>query len=168
MAPPDPAPFRARLRAADRALLRACADRARWPRQPMPAWPAADVRLPPPPLAELACALCPPGAAADSGAAARANATLVDALAARRQLACAAADAAADGDDVRAALDAGDRDRLAALLTDLPGELERLATLPADAATEAPALAPGLAAGLWREHILPWTRACAVAHLGEP
>ena len=160
-------PLRARLRGIDQDLLRALAARARCPRHPFPAWPG-DSRLPPPPLAEILCALCPAGTADPAPDAA--NRGLISALAARQQLACEIADAKAGAlpGDFRAAADAGDRDRTLELLTDLPAELRLLDFIRTAAAGLAPDLPAGLAPFLWREYVIPWTKQSEVAHLFAP
>lgn len=169
MAAPDLAELRRRLRAADRGLLRALAERARLPREPGPAWRPPDPRLPPPPLAEILYALCPAGAG-DPEAAAPANRALAAALAARQRLAADIADAKAarHPDDYRAALETGDRERLLDLLTDLAAELEVLKFIRTAAAESAPGLPPDLAPFLWRECLIPWTRQSEVDHLAAP
>jgi chorismate mutase len=162
------AQLRAQIREIDRDLLRALAARARFPRHPRPLWPGTETRLPLPPLAEILYALAPAGTT-DSTPDAE-NRGLVAALLARQRLGQQIADAKA-GDrpgDYRAALDAGDRDRLLALLTDLPAELRLLEFIRAAAAELAPNLPPGLAPLLWREYIIPWTRQSEAAHLLEP
>ena len=160
--------LRRRLREIDQALLLALAARAGFPRHPFPAWPASETRLPPPQLAEILLALSPAGTAAPAPDAE--NRGLSDALLARQRLAAEIADAkaAALPGDFRAALDSGDRDRLLDLLTDLPAELRLLDTLQKTAATLAPQHPPGLAALLWREYLIPWTKQSELAHLLEP
>lgn len=159
--------LRAELRDIDRRLLLALAARARHPRHPMPAWPAAGTRLPAPPLAEILYALSPAG---DAGNPDAENRSLVAALLMRQQIACEIADAKFDlaRDDAIAAMDAGDRERLLALLTDLPAELRLLDFIRESAAELAPNLPTDLAPLLWREYIIPWTRQSEVAHLLEP
>ena len=160
--------LRRRLREIDQDLLRALDARARFPRHPFPAWPETETRLPPPPLAEILLALAPAGTADPAPAAE--NRGLIDALLARQRLAAEIADAkaAALPGDFRAAMDGGDRDRLLDLLTDLPAELRRLDALRKTAADLAPHLPSGLAAFLWREHLIPWTRQSELAHLLAP
>ena len=167
MAPAAPEPFSARLRECDRDLLRAFAARAKFPRDPWPAWPDDDRRLPPPPLAEILLALAPAGKSTDPDAG---NRGLISAFAARRQLACETADAqaAVHPEDFRAALAVGDREQLALLLTDLADELRTLEFIRAAVPRAAPDLDPDLALFLWREHILPWCRQTEVDHLGAP
>ena len=166
----DPAALeslRARLRACDRELLRALAARARGPRRPAPAWPGNDPRRPPPPLAEILHVLAPSGTAGETGAADR---RLVAALAAcgKRAGETAAAKAGLHPEDFHAALAGGDRERLALLLADLAGELDRLDFICKAAPEAAPDLPPGLSPCLWRECILPWARAAELAHLAAP
>ena len=98
------------------------------------------------------------------------NRALLDVLLARQRLAEAIADAKADlrPDDFRAALETGDREKLLALLTDLPAELSRLDSIRAAAAELAPDLPAGLAPLLWREYFIPWTRRSEVDHLLAP
>ena len=162
--------LRRRLRDIDRSLLLALAARARFPRHPLPRWPEPETRLPPPPLAEILLATAPAGTAADPSAPDAANRGLIEALLARRRLAAEIADAKAEASpgDYRAALDAGDRDRLLALLTDLPAELRLLDFVRTSAAELAPQLPPGLAPLLWREFLIPWTKQTEAAHLLEP
>ncbi len=169
MTAPVLAELRRRLRAADRVLLRALADRARFPREPGPAWSPPDLRLPPPPLAEILYALCPAGAG-DPEAAAPANRELAAALAARQRLAAEIADAKAAGhpDDFRAALEIGDRERLRDLLTDLSAELQVLDFIRTAAAELAPGWPSDLAPFLWRECLIPWTKQSEVDHLAAP
>jgi hypothetical protein len=78
---------------------------------------------------------------------------LIAALADRQQLAADIADSGSrqHRDDFQAVLDAGDREKLLALLTDLPAELRQLDFIRTAAAAEAPQLPPGLALLLWRE-----------------
>ena len=161
---------RRQLRETDRALLIALAARACFPRHPPPLWPASETRLPPPPLAEILLAISPAGTAADPVAPAAGNRGLIRALRARQQLARQIADAKTDTrpDDFRAAIETGDRDKLLALLTDLPAELRLLDFVRAAAAEFAPHLPPGLAPLLWREYLIPWTKQSEVAHLLAP
>ncbi len=160
--------LRGTLRAIDRALLRALAARARFPRHPAPRWPETETRRPPPPLAEIFLALCSAGTAAPVPAAE--NRAVLDLLLARQRLAEAIADAKAAlrPDDFRAALETGDREKLLALLTDLPAELDRLESIRSAAAELAPELPAGLAPLLWREYFIPWTRRSEVDHLLDP
>ncbi len=160
----------ARIHRADRELLRALAARAHHPRHPAPAWTGGDPRLPPPPLAEILYELSPVGDAIPLAAVESANRNLVAALVARQRLAAALAEDVENRfrGDVVAAMDAGDRDRLLALLCDLPAELRELDAIREAAARETPELSPDLAAFLWREHLIPWTRHSALAHLLEP
>ena len=160
----------ARIHRADLELLRALAARARHPRHPAPAWTGGDPRLPPPPLAEILYELSPAGDTTEPAAVEAANLHVVAALVARQRLAAALADETETRfrEDVIAALDAGDRERLLALLCDLPAELRELDTIREAAARETPELPPDLVAFLWREHLIPWTRQSALAHLLEP
>lgn len=162
--------LRRQLRDGDRDLLRAFGERARFPRHPGPDWMPVDPRLPPPPLAELLYAIAPAGTAADLAPVHAANRRVVAALAARQRLAAALAEEKARrlGDDDRAALETGDRDKLSDLLADLPAELRRLAFVRDAAAELAPTLPPGLAPFLWREYLLPWIRQSEVAQLLDP
>lgn len=167
---PAPEPERSpdRLREADRGLLRALAARAGLPREPWPAW--TDSPLPAPPLAELTYAVAPAGSAPDRVAAERANRDLIVALETLRT--CAAARAEARFDQQRpasqAALEIGDRERMAALLADLAADLRRLDAIRSAAADETPVLADETVGYLWREHVIPWTREIEVAHLMDP
>ena len=163
--------LRLQLRAIDQDLLRALAARARFPRNPRPDSSHAGTRGScPPPLTELLLALAPAGTAADPAAAEHANRTLAAALQARQQKAAEIADAKARlrPDDFRAVLETGDRDKLLALLTDLPAELRLLDFIRTQAAELAPDLPPGLAPLLWREYLIPWTKQSEVAHLLDP
>lgn len=168
MPAPEPERSQDRLREADRGLLRALAARAGLPRAPGPAW--ADTPVPAPPLAELLYAVAPAGSAPDPAAAERANQALREALETLR--ACAAARAEARFEQQRpasqAALELGDRDRMAALLADLAADLGRLEAVRAAAAEETPDLADETVGYLWREHVIPWTREFELAHLMEP
>jgi hypothetical protein len=173
MPPPAPADLPAHLRATDRRLLRALAACARTPRPPVPAWTPPDPRLSPPPLAEILYALSAaqaPAARPADPAPGSGTRDLIAALARRQQLAAQAADRQfqARRDDFQAVLDSGDREKLLALLTDLPAELRQLDFIRTAAAAEAPGLPPELALLLWREYLLPWTRESQVAHLLEP
>jgi chorismate mutase len=161
--------LRRQLREADRDLLLALDARAPLPRHPAPTWTPPDPRLPPPPLAELLYAIAPAGDA-DPAAAVAPNRRLAAALAARQQLAADIADEKdrLHPDDFRNVFDSGDRDRLLALLTDLPAELRLLDFIRDAAADIAPHLPPGLAPLLWREHLIPWTLQSEAAHLLEP
>ena len=167
MATAAPEPLAARLRECDRDLLRAFAARAKFPRDPWPAWPDDDRRLPPPPLAEILPAIAPAGTCADPDAG---NRALISAFAARRQLACETAEAKTriHPEDVCAALAIGDRERLALLLADLAAELRALEFIRAAAPQVAPDLDPDLALFLWREHVLPWIRQTEIDHLAAP
>ena len=167
MAPAAPEPLSARWREGDRDLLRAFGVRAKFPRDPWPAWPDDDRRLPPPPLAEILLALAPAGTCADPDAG---NRALISALVARRQLACETADAkaAVHPEDFRAVLAVGDRGQLALLLADLAAELRALEFIRAAAPQVAPDLDPDLALLLWREHVLPWIRQTEIDHLAAP
>ena len=167
MAPAAPEPFSARLRECDRDLLRAFAARAKFPRDPWPAWPDDDRRLPPPPLAEILLALAPAGTCADPDAG---NRALISALVARRQLACETADAkaAVHPEDFRAVLAVGDRGQLALLLADLAAELRALEYIRTVAPQAAPDLDPDLALFLWREYVFPWLRQAEIDHLAAP
>lgn len=162
--------LRARLRDADRGLLRALDARSRLPRHPGPAWPGEHVRRPAPPLAEILLAIAPAGSAADPEAAEAANRNLVAALAARQEIAGRIADAKFDRvrPDAQAALETGDRERMAVLLADLSAELRLLDSIRTDAAEFAPRLPAGLAPLLWREYLIPWTQQSELAHLLEP
>ncbi|HAL92404.1 MAG TPA: hypothetical protein DCM68_05200 [Verrucomicrobia bacterium] len=162
--------LRTQLRDIDRRLLLALADRARFPRHPIPKWPAAETRLPPPPLPEILIAISPAGTAGEPNAVEKANRSLIDALLARQQLANQIADAKFDlvRADAREALATGDREKMVALLTDLSAELRLIDFIRAMAAEIATNLPGDLAPFLWREYILPWTRQSEVAHLLEP
>ena len=167
MATAAPEPLSARLRECDRDLLRAFAARAKFPRDPWPAWPDDDRRLPPPPLAEILLSIAPAGNSADPDAG---NRGLISALVARRQLACETADAkaAVHPEDFRAALAIGDRDQLALLLADLAAELRALEYIRTVAPQAAPDLDPDLALFLWREYVFPWLRQAEIDHLAAP
>ena len=167
MATAAPEPHSARLRECDRDLLRAFAARAKFPRDPWPAWPDDDRRLPPPPLAEILLSIAPAGTCADPDAG---NRGLISALVARRQLACETADAkaAVHPEDFRAVLAVGDRDQLALLLSDLAAELRALEYIRTVAPQAAPDLDPDLALFLWREYVFPWLRQAEIDHLAAP
>lgn len=162
--------LRAQLREIDRDVLRALEARSLLPRHPGPAWPAGDVRRPAPPLAEILLALSPSGTAADPEAAETANRHLVAALAARQEIAGRIADAKFDlvRPDAQAALETGDRERMASLLADLSAELRLIDFIRATAADLAPRLPGGLAPLLWREYFIPWAQQSELAHLLEP
>ena len=164
---PDLASLRARLADADRDLLRAVAARAKFPRDPWPAWPNDDRRRPPPPLAEILLAIAPAGQSVDPDAG---NRGLIAALLARRRLACENADAkaAVHPEDFRAVLAVGDRDQLALLLADLAAELRALEYIRTVAPQVAPDLDPELALLLWREYVFPWIRQTEIDHLAAP
>ena len=164
---PDLASLRVRLADADRDLLRACAARAKFPRDPWPAWPDDDRRRPPPPLAEILLAIAPAGKSTDPDAG---NGALISALLARRRLACEIADAkaAVHPEDFRAVLAVGDRDQLALLLADLAAELRALEFIRTVAPQVAPDLDPELALLLWREYVFPWIRQTEIDHLAAP
>lgn len=161
--------LRDRLREADRGILLALNARARLPRHPAPTWIPPDPRLPSPPIAELLLAMTPAGDA-DPAAADEPNRRLASALADRQRLAAEIADEKMrrQPNAFHAVFDAGDRDRLLALLTDLPAELRLLETIRATAAELAPHLPPGIAPLLWREYLIPWTRQTEAAQLLEP
>lgn len=164
---PNPAaPLPQRRAACVAELLRALAACAGAARTTPPPWPAPDPRLPAPPLADLFYALAPAGAA-DSAEAHRA---LYRALTTYQQHTCAGAEAKAAQHpaDFQAALAAGDREQIALLLTDLGSELQMLDHVRAVTPDIAPALPTDVALFLWREHLLPWARAVALAHLCEP
>ena len=169
MSAPEPERSQDRLREADRGLLRALAARAAWPREPWPPRGSGDPLLAPP-LAELIYAVAPAGPAPDPAAAERANRDLIAALEALR--ACAAARAEARFDQQRpasqAALEIGDRERMAALLADLAADLRRLDAVRAAAAEVAPLLPDETVGLLWREHVIPWTHRIGIAHLMDP
>ena len=167
MEPAAPETLPARMRECDRDLLRALAARAKFPRDPWPAWPDDERRLPPPPLAEILLAIAPAGQSADPDAG---NRGWIAALLARRQLACENADAkaAVHPEDFRAALAVGDRAQLALLLADLAAELRALDSIREAAPLVAPDLGPDLALYLWREHVLPWIRQTEIDHLAAP
>ncbi len=168
MSAPEPERSQDRLREADRGLLRALAARAGRAREPWPVWTGSPALAPP--LAELIYAVAPAGPAPDPAAAERANRDLIAALEALR--ACAAARAEARFDQQRpasqAALEIGDRERMAALLADLAADLRRLDAVRAAAAESAPDLADETVGYLWREHVIPWTREIEIAHLMDP
>ncbi len=157
-----------RLREADRGLLRALAARAVWPREPWPAWTGAPVA--PPPLVELIYAASPAGTATDAAAAERANRDLRGALETLRARAAERAEARFEQQRPasQAALEIGDRERMAVLLADLAADLRRLDAVRIAAAKEAPRLAAETVAILWREHVIPWTRQVEIAHLLDP
>jgi hypothetical protein len=161
--------LRRQLRDIDQNLLLALDVRARFPRHPAPRWPEPEIRTPPPPLAEILLAISPAGTAADPSAPAAGNRGLIAALLARQRLAEAIADAKAAlrPDDFRAALETGDREKLLALLTDLPAELRLLDFIRESAAELAPHLPNGLAPLLWREYVIPWTKQSEAARLLE-
>lgn len=160
--------LRARLREIDRDILRALEARARRPRRPLPAWPAGETRLPPPPLAEILPAISAAGTAAPPPDAE--NQALVSALLASQHLAREMAEAKFNllREDVCAAMESDDRDRLLGLLTDLPADVRRLDQVRTDAINTTPGLAPDMAGLLWREYLVPWTRQSQVAHLLAP
>jgi chorismate mutase len=160
--------LRTQLREIDRTILCALSARARFPRHPRPKWPEIETRLPPPPLTEILFALAPAGTADPAPDAA--NRGLTAALQARQRLALQIAEAKAEVNpaDSRAAIETGDRDKLLALLTDLPAELRLLDFIRAAAAELAPNLPTGLAPLLWCEYVIPWTKQVEVAHLLEP
>lgn len=163
--------LRARVRDIDRDLLRALGVRARFPRNPRPVVPeAARDRPCPPPLAELLIAIAPAGIAGELSGVEPANRELVAALLARQSLANQIAEAKYElvRADARDAMATGDRDKLIALLTDLPAELRLLDFVRAVAAEVAPDLPAGLAPLLWREYVIPWTKRSEAAHLLEP
>lgn len=157
-----------RLREADRGLLRALSARAGLPRDPGPAWSGSPTLLPP--LAELMYVVAPAGSAPDRAAAERANRDLVAALEALR--ACAAARSEARFEQQRpasqAALEIGDRERMADLLADLAADLRRLDAVRAATGEIAPNLTSETVGYLWREHVIPWTRQIEIAHLLDP
>ena len=167
MEPAAPETLPARVRECERDLLRALAVRAKFPRDPWPAWPDDDRRRPPPPLAEILLAIAPAGQSVDPDAG---NRGLIAALLARRRLACENADAkaAVHPEDFRAALAVGDRDQLALLLADLAAELRALDSIREAVPLVAPDLDPDLALLLWREHVLPWIRQTEIDHLAAP
>ncbi len=160
--------LRKQLRETDRFLLRALDARARFPRHPLPRWPATETRLPPPHLLEILLAIAPAGTADPASDAASRD--LIEGLLARQRLGMEIADTKADAnpDDYRAAMESGDRDRLLSLLTDLPTEVRLLETIRETVAEAAPSLPPGLAVLLWREYLIPWTKQVEVAHLLRP
>mgnify|MGYP001179698253 FL=1 len=147
-------------------LLRALAACATAARATPPPWPAPEPRLPAPPLADIFYALAPAGAADPV----EAHRALYRALTAYQQLTCAEAEAKAAQHpaDFQAALAAGDREQIALLLTDLGGELQMLDHVRTVTPNIAPALPTDVALFLWREHLLPWSRAVALAHNCEP
>lgn len=164
--------LRARMQDADRDLLRALDARAGFPRHPWPTIPSEGNRGSSPrlPIDELLLAIAPAGTAADTDAAEMANRRLLDALSACRQLAGLIADARFDvvRADAQAALEIGDRERMAALLTDLPAELKRLEFIRHAAVEFAPNLPGDLAPLLWREYLIPWTQQSEIEHLLAP
>ena len=168
MSTPEPERSPDRLREADRGLLRALSARAGLPREPGPVWSGSPTLAPP--LAELMYAVAPAGSAPDQAAAERANRDLVAALEALR--ACAAARADARFEQQRpasqAALEIGDRERMAVLLADLAADLRRLDAVRAAAGEIAPNLTDETVGYLWREHVVPWTRQIEIAHLLDP
>lgn len=143
--------------------LAACAAAAR---ATPPPWPAENPRLPAPPLADLLYALAPAGTADP----AEAHCALCRALTAYQQWMCAEAEAKAARQpaDFQAALAAGDRGHIAVLLTDLAADLRLLDHLRTVTPDIAPALPADVALFLWREYLLPWAHAVALAHLCEP
>ena len=168
MSAPDLEQSYARLREADRGLLRALTARAGLPREPWPVWSGSPAAAPP--LAEWIYAISPAGVAADAAAAARANRDLNAAVETLR--ACAAARAETRFEQQRpasqAALEIGDRERMEALLADLAADLRRLDAIRAVAAKETPRLPDETVGFLWREHVIPWTRQIEIAHLMDP
>lgn len=168
MPAPDLARSEDRLREADRGLLRALAARAAWPREPGPVWDGPTASAPP--LAELVYATAPAGTAADAAAAGRANRDLCAALEALRARAAELAEARFEQQRPasQAALEIGDRERMATLLADLAADLRRLDAVRAAAADVAPLLPDKTVGFLWREHVIPWTRQVALAHLMDP
>ncbi len=168
MPAPEPERSQDRLREADRGLLRALAARAGLPREPWPVWTGAPA--PAPPLADLVAAVAPAGAAPDRAAAERANRGLIAALATLRVCAAARAEARFEQQRPasRAALEIGDRERMASLLADLAADLGRLDAVRAAAVNIAPDLPDDTIGYLWREHVIPWTREIEVAHLMDP
>lgn len=167
MSTPDLAGSQDRLREADRGLLRALAARAASPREPGPVWTGSPDC--PPPLAELLYAVSSAGCA-EPAAAERSNRDLLAAVEALRTCAAAWAEARFEQQQPasRAALEIGDRERMAALVTDLAADLLRLDAVRAAAAREAPQLADEIVGFLWREHVIPWTRQVEIAHLMDP
>lgn len=168
MSAPDLERAHDRLREADRGLLRALAARAAWPREPWPRWTGSSTALPP--LVELICAVTPAGTATDAVGAEQANRDLCAAM--ETLLVRAAERAAARFEQQRpasqAALEIGDRERMAALLADLAADLRRLDAVRIAAGKEAPRLAAETVAVLWREHVIPWTRLIEIASLLDP
>ena len=163
--------LRAQLRDVDQDLLRALDARARFPRDPWPRAPAAGNRGSCPlPLPEILLAIAPAGTASDPAAAEIANQALLEALLARQRLAGQIAEAKFDriGAEARAALETGDREKMAALLADLPAELHRIDFIRKTAAELVPHLPGDLAPFLWREYIIPWTQQSELAHLLDP
>ena len=163
--------LRAQLREIDRGLLRALAARAGFPRHPWPVFPCGGIgRSCPPPLDEILLAISPAGTAAETAAAEAANRDLVAALVARQETACRIADAKLDllRADAQAALETGDRGRMAALLADLPAELGLLDFIRTAAAEFESRLPGDLAPFLWREYVIPWTQRSELAHLLDP
>ncbi len=163
--------LRARLRGIDRGLLRALDARSRFPRDPWPAAPDAGNRGPGPlPLSEMLIAISPAGTAENPAAAQQANRDLVEALRARQRLAGPIADAKFDlvRAEAQAALEIGDREKMAGLLADLPAELRLIDFIRSAAAELAPNLPGGLAPLLWREYLIPWTRQSELDHLLAP
>ena len=162
--------LRARMRDLDCRLLRALSDRARFPRDPYPIWPANNPRLPAPPLAEILLAIAPAGTAATILPVESANRELAAALVARQQL---AAEIAAEkcrllSAEAREAIAFADRERLLTLLTDLATELRVLDFIRVNAVRFAPDLPDDLASLLWREYIIPWTKQSELDHLLAP
>ena len=163
--------LRARLRDADCDLLRALDARARFPRDPWPRAPAAGNRGSSlSPLPEVLMAIAPAGTAADPAAAEQANQTLLEAMLARERLAGPIAEAKFDraGAEARAALETGDREKMAVLLADLSADLELIDFIRKTAAELAPHLPGDLAPLLWREYMIPWARQSEIAHLLDP
>lgn len=163
--------LRAQLRGIDQDLLRALDARARFPRDPWPTAPAAGSRGSGPlPLAEILIAISPAGTAERPDEVEPANRGLVAALLARQELAGRIAEAKFDlaGAAARAALETGDRERMATLLADLSAELHLIDFIRAQAVELAPHLPDGLAPLLWREYLIPWTRQSEIARLLEP
>ena len=168
MTAPEPERSSDRLREADRGLLRALAARAGWPREPWPVWAGSPAFAPP--LAELICAACPAGSARDRAAAEQANRELVAAFEELRAGAAAWAEARFERQRPasQAALEIGDRERMAVLLADLATDLGRLDAVRAAAAAAARGLTDETVGYLWREHVVPWTRQIGIAHLLDP
>ena len=123
-----------------------------------------------PPLVELIYAASPAGTATDAAAAERANRDLRGALETLRARAAERAEARFEQQRPasQAALEIGDRERMATLLADLAADLRRLDAVRAAAADVAPLLPDKTVGFLWREHVIPWTRQVALAHLMDP